>query len=120
MHLSAPIWLIPALPLLAAGFGALTPREGRRFAARRCDRRHGRGTVPLVPCPARRPCGPSVHAYSNFGWFDLGAGAVRLGWLLDPLGALMCAMVSLVGLLIFVFSLGYMREDPTSRDSSVS
>ena len=28
----AYLWLIPALPLLAAGIGALTPRRGRRLA----------------------------------------------------------------------------------------
>ena len=27
------LWLIPALPLLAAGIGALTPRRGRALAA---------------------------------------------------------------------------------------
>ena len=36
---------------------------------------------------------------------------VRLGWLLDPLTALMCVMVTFVGLLIFIFSTGYMKED---------
>ena len=41
-----------------------------------------------------------------------GAGTLRLGWLLDPLAAFMLVMVALVGLVIFVFSLGYMREDP--------
>ena len=34
MTLSASnLWLIPLLPLLAAGIGALTPRTGRRLAA---------------------------------------------------------------------------------------
>ncbi|HXA79665.1 MAG TPA: hypothetical protein VNV14_00220, partial [Opitutaceae bacterium] len=33
MNPSAHLWLIPALPLLAAGLGALTPRRGRTFAA---------------------------------------------------------------------------------------
>jgi NADH-quinone oxidoreductase subunit L len=47
----------------------------------------------------------------NFDWFSLGEGSVRLGFLLDPLTALMCVMVSFVSALIFVFSLGYMRED---------
>jgi NADH-quinone oxidoreductase subunit L len=54
---------------------------------------------------------PAAHLTCNFEWFLLGGGAVRLGWLLDPLNGLMCVMVSLVSLLIFIFSLGYMDED---------
>ena len=36
---------------------------------------------------------------------------VQLGWLLDPLAAVMLVMVSFVGLLIFIYSLGYMAHD---------
>ncbi len=106
------LWLIPALPLVAAGLGALTPRAGRAFAAgtalagpRRLARPFGRRPV---PGPRARP---AQHLYANFSWFELGAGTVRLGWLLDPLTAFMAVMVCFVGLLIFIFSLGYMRED---------
>jgi NADH-quinone oxidoreductase subunit L len=107
----AHIWLIPALPLLAAGLGALTPRRGRRFAA-------GVSIAAMLgalvlSCLALNGAlaVPSAHASLNFGWFDLGNGAVRLGWLLDPLTGFMCVMVSLVGLLIFIFSIGYMDRD---------
>jgi NADH-quinone oxidoreductase subunit L len=51
----------------------------------------------------------------NFTWFELGHAAVRLGFLLDPLTALMCVMVTFVGLLIFVFSTGYMRDDARAK-----
>ncbi len=105
------LWLIPALPLAAAGIGALTPRGGRMLAA-------GSAITALfaslvLSCLALNTAlaNPAVHAVHNFAWFDLGAGAVRLGWLLDPLTAFMCVMVTLVGLLIFIFSLGYMKED---------
>jgi NADH-quinone oxidoreductase subunit L len=105
------LWLIPSLPLLAAALGAVTPRRGRRFAA-------GAAIAAMVgslaiSCGAlhRALADPAAHLYSNFSWFVLGHGAVRLGWLLDPLTALMCVMVCLVGLLIFIFSLGYMDED---------
>jgi NADH-quinone oxidoreductase subunit L len=36
---------------------------------------------------------------------------VALGLVLDPLGAIMAVMVSLVSLLIFIYSLGYMAKD---------
>jgi NADH-quinone oxidoreductase subunit L len=40
-----------------------------------------------------------------------GSSAVELGWVLDPLSAVMLVMVSLVGLLIFIYSTGYMAHD---------
>ena len=105
------LWLIPALPLLAAGIGSLTPRRGRTLSA----------TAAIVAMAGAflLSCGalvtalqdPTAHLTHNFAWFDLGDGAVWLGWLLDPLTALMCVMVSFVGLLIFIFSIGYMHED---------
>ncbi|MDO8539201.1 MAG: NADH-quinone oxidoreductase subunit L [Opitutaceae bacterium] len=108
---AAHVWLIPALPLLAAGIGALTPRVGRRLAA-------GAAIVALavsflLSCGAlvTALADPAAHLVHNFAWFDLGDSAVRLGWLLDPLTAFMCVMVTFVGLLIFIFSTGYMHED---------
>jgi NADH-quinone oxidoreductase subunit L len=109
---AAHLWLIPALPLLAAAVGALTPRAGRRVASGAAIAAMAGSLV--LSCLALRdalaaPAG--AHLAANFEWFALGSGAIRLGWLLDPLGAFLCVMVSLVGALIFVFSLGYMRED---------
>ena len=112
MTLSAQnLWLIPALPLLAAGLGALTPRNGRALAAGSAILAMGFAFV--LSCLALNGAlqAPAVHAVCNFAWFDLGAGAVRLGFLLDPLTAFMCVMVTFVGLLIFIFSLGYMKAD---------
>ena len=105
------LWLIPALPLLAAGIGALTPRGGRTLASAAAI--IAMGGAFLLSCAALVTAlhDPAAHLTHNFAWFDLGAGALRLGWLLDPLTALMCVMVTFVGLLIFIFSLGYMRED---------
>lgn len=105
------LWLIPALPLLAAGLAALAPRRARGFAAGVSI--FGLLGALVVSCLALRSTLPipMVHAYVNFTWFDLGTGAVRLGWVLDPLSALMCVMVTVVGTLIFIFSIGYMRDD---------
>src|SRR3989442_661963 len=52
-----------------------------------------------------------VRQYYNFNWFQLGDSWVQLGWVLDPLTAVMLAMVSFVGLLIFIYSYGYMEHD---------
>ncbi len=47
----------------------------------------------------------------NFSWIQVGAAAVELGWVLDPLSAVMLVMVTFVGLLIFIYSTGYMEHD---------
>ena len=105
------LWLIPALPLLAAGLGGLAPSKDRQLAA-------GSAIVAMaisfvLACLALQSAlqAPATHAVANFAWFDLGASPMRLGFLLDPLTAFMCVMVTFVGLLIFIFSLGYMQAD---------
>lgn len=113
MHLSVEqLWLIPALPLAAAGVGALTPRGSRGLAAGAAIIAMAGAFVLACLALAGALADPAAHQVANFAWFDLGGGALRLGWLLDPLTAFMAVMVTFVGLLIFIFSLGYMKEDP--------
>jgi NADH-quinone oxidoreductase subunit L len=104
-------WLIPALPLLAAVIGALTPSRGRTLAAGAAIGAMVGATLLSCAALAGALADPTTHQVCNFTWFGLGTGAVQLGWLLDPLTGFMCVMVSFVSLLIFIFSLGYMRED---------
>ena len=54
---------------------------------------------------------PGFRAVHNFTWFTFGDQALRIGWVLDPLAAAMMVMITLVGLCIFVFSVGYMAGD---------
>ncbi|MCX6937653.1 MAG: NADH-quinone oxidoreductase subunit L [Verrucomicrobia bacterium] len=112
MHLPVSlVWLIPALPLLAAGIAALAPRSCRTLAA-------GAAIAAMIAafvisCLALHTAlaDPGAKLVANFEWFDVGAGAMRLGWLLDPLTAFMCVMVTFVASLIFIFSTGYMKAD---------
>jgi len=105
---------IPALPLLAAAVGALTPRRGRTLAAGAAIAAISGSLLLAVAALSTALAAPAVHATANFAWFDLGTGEVALGWLLDPLTGVMLVMVTAIALLIFVFSLGYMREDPNA------
>src|SRR5213596_274457 len=52
-----------------------------------------------------------LRAVQNFNWFTFGEHVLRLGFLLDPLATAMLVMIALVGLCIFVFSVGYMADD---------
>ena len=113
------LWLIPVLPLLAAALSALLKRRYRGLAASLAI---GSMVFALV-----LSCAAFIHAVEhlghsgavrcvNFFWFQAGdpqmiGTALRLGWMLDPLTAVMLVMVSLVGLLIFIYSLGYMAHD---------
>jgi NADH-quinone oxidoreductase subunit L len=100
--------LVPLLPLLVAAIGAFT--RSRSVAL---------GAIVALAASCALSClalnralqSPATHAVYNFDWFALGHGAVRLGFLLDPLTAFMCVMVTFVGTLIFIFSTGYMKED---------
>lgn len=105
------LWLIPGLPLLAAGLIALIPRAGKRPAAILAI-----GALSLsffLACAAMATVSsshgtPLIH---NFTWLEFGSTALRLGWLLDPLTAVMLVMVTFVGTLIFIYSVGYMSHD---------
>src|SRR5438067_2443684 len=47
----------------------------------------------------------------DFAWLTAGSTPLMLGVVLNPLTALMVAMVSFVSLLIFIYSHGYMHAD---------
>ena len=52
--------------------------------------------------------------FYNFEWLQFAAGdagVLKLGWMLDPLTAVMLVMVTFVGTLIFIYSTGYMAHD---------
>jgi NADH-quinone oxidoreductase subunit L len=112
---AAQLWLIPALPLLAAAVGAILPRRQSRLAAAAAIA--GLAASFLLSCAALLGAlaDPAAHQTANFAWFDLGPAPLRLGFLLDPLTAFMGVMVAFVGLLIFIFSTGYMKEDANAK-----
>ncbi|MEW5993130.1 MAG: NADH-quinone oxidoreductase subunit L [Candidatus Zixiibacteriota bacterium] len=53
-----------------------------------------------------------VIGQTLFSWIPAGSLHVDIGYLLDPLSAVMILMVSGVGFLIHVYSVGYMHHDP--------
>ncbi len=112
------LWLIPALPLLAAAISALLKQPQRRAAASLAI-----GSMVgalILSCiafgVALSARDYTTHEVFSFRWFQLLPGEapsswVELGWVLDPLTAVMLVMVSFVGLLIFIYSTGYMAHD---------
>jgi NADH-quinone oxidoreductase subunit L len=109
------VQFIPALPIVASGIIALLKQPRRRPAAALAI---GSLSISLllsliafVHVVAGWAHGSAVRECVNFTWFRFGSTSVDLGWVLDPLAALMLVMVSFVGLLIFIYSVGYMAHD---------
>ncbi|MGE3311035.1 MAG: NADH-quinone oxidoreductase subunit L [Limisphaerales bacterium] len=107
----ANVGWIPVLPLLAAGVIAFLPRGAKGLAQGLALGAMAVALVMSVVALAGVVANHGGATVTNFGWFRVGQGAVRLGWVVDPLAVVMLVMVSLVGLLIFVFSTGYMAHD---------
>src|SRR5580704_11533497 len=109
------LWLIPSLPVLAAGLSAFARQRNRRFAASVAI---GSMFLSLLLSLAAFAqvlhfSGKGIEARQvvNFPWFQVGNECLKLGWVLDPLTAVMLVMVTFVGLLIFIYSVGYMTHD---------
>ena len=109
------MWLVPALPLLAAGLSAILKKSQRTLAASLAI-----GAMALslllslggfVATLTQSGLEESGREFVNFPWLQIGDQWLRLGWILDPLSAVMLVMVCFVGLLIFIYSVGYMAKD---------
>jgi len=105
------VWLIPAAPILAALLILALGKAARRQGA----------AYPVIGQLVALTMSifafvPTLHSHGfrsvqNFTWFTFGEQTLRIGFVLDPLAAAMLVMISLVGLCIFIFSVGYMAED---------
>ena len=104
------LWLIPALPILAAGIGALLKQGQRKTAAAIAICSMSVSFVLAVVAFAHLLLEPA-RLFLNFPWMQFGSEWVKLGWVLDPLAAVMLVMVTFVGLLIFIYSVAYMHHD---------
>src|SRR5580765_4841662 len=109
------LWLIPALPMLAAGLSALAPQRCRKFSASLAI-----GSMVIAFLLSLWAFSQTLGHHTeearqvcNFTWFQFGDQNqfVQLGWVLDPLTAVMLVMVTFVGTLIFIYSTGYMAHD---------
>jgi len=105
------LWLIPAVPL-AASLVILSLSSARRKSAAAlavAGQIAALAMSVLAFLPTLQT--NSFRVVQNFTWFTFGDNPLRLGFVLDPLAAAMLMMIALVGLCIFVFSIGYMADD---------
>ncbi len=103
-------WLIPVLPFLAFWliilFGRRLPGEGAYVAI-------GAMVVDALWSMAIlvRALGGAVFQ-ANVVWAVMGTQRFEIGYQIDPLTAVMLNVVTVVGSLIFIYSVGYMHGDP--------
>jgi len=111
------LWVVPALPLL--GFVVNGTLSLTRPTAKRAVSIVGVGTLVLAFAAAAlavaelarlHPTAPLVFRY--WEWIPAGDLQVAFALQLDQLAAVMILVVTGVGALIHVFSVGYMHEDP--------
>ncbi len=103
------------MPVLAAGLSALAQRKHRLFAASVAIGSMSLSLMlSLIALAEVLRFGNQENAARqifDFGWFQVGSEWLKVGWVLDPLTAVMLVMVTFVGLLIFIYSVGYMAHD---------
>ncbi len=111
------LWVVPALPLV--GFVVNGTLALTRPTAKRVVSLVGVGTLVLAFAAAgmavaelarQHPTVPLVFRY--WEWMPAGDLQVSFALQLDQLAAVMILVVTGVGALIHVFSIGYMHEDP--------
>ncbi|MDF6102629.1 MULTISPECIES: NADH-quinone oxidoreductase subunit L [Gordonia] len=112
------LWLIPALPLLGAAILLLGGRATDRWG-------HLLGTglaiasfaVALIMFTGMvsRSADDRVVSDVLFSWVPVGELQVDFGFLLDQLSMCFVLLITGVGSLIHVYSIGYMQHDPDRR-----
>jgi len=104
------LWLVPALPMAAAGLCALLPQRSRTLSAALAIGSMALSLLLSLAAFAHVLGNRATEAF-NVRWFQFGNDWLSLGWMLDPLTTVMLVMVTFVGLLIFIYSTGYMAHD---------
>jgi NADH-quinone oxidoreductase subunit L len=107
-------WLIPLLPLaaflLVLASGRRTPGQGAGISVLML----GLSTLLSVGVLLQTSASPATARFHGVDvpWLHLGVVSIDAGYLVDPLTAVMLVVVTVVALMVQVFSIGYMKGDP--------
>lgn len=108
-------WLIPVVPAVAAGLLLLFGRRlGRLSAVVAIGAVGFSATMSLLVFLFLRsqPAAERTFVVDVVTWLDVAGFTVDWALLVDPLATVMLLLVTGVGLLIHIYSLGYMDHDP--------
>jgi NADH-quinone oxidoreductase subunit L len=114
------LWLIPLLPLLGAAINALVGWRLQRQLGKPVVHRIAIGAmaasfaVAAFAFAQMRALGEHERFLQNHLWhaFDAGRVSVDIAFALDPLSMMMTLIITFIGTLIHVFSVGYMADEP--------
>ncbi len=111
-------WLLVALPALGAAVlllgGKRTDKFGPLLATALSWASFVVGLLVVIAMVGRADDQRAMHLHL-FPWFSVGSFTLDAGQLLDPLSMVFVLLITFVGSLIHVYSLGYMEHDPAKR-----
>ncbi len=115
---AAYAWLLVALPLIGAAVlllgGRRTDKVGPYLAVAMSWASFLVGLVVILQLAGLDPQARTMHL-TLWSWIPAGAFQLNVGMLVDPLSMAFVMLVTFVGSLIHVYSLGYMSHDPDKR-----
>ncbi|MGZ8802961.1 MAG: proton-conducting transporter transmembrane domain-containing protein, partial [Mycobacterium sp.] len=116
--MTVPVWLVIALPLAGAAIlllaGRRTDRWGHLLGTLAAVASFACAAVLFVDMLGRDSASRSTHE-SLFLWVPVGQLQVDFGLQLDQLSMCFILLITGVGSLIHIYSIGYMAEDPGRR-----
>ena len=115
---SAYAWLLIALPLLGAAIlllgGRRTDKIGAYLGTGMSWAAFVVGLVMLTQLVGLSPEDREMHI-TLWNWIPAGSFQLDVGLLVDPLSMCFVMLITFVGSLIHVYSIGYMEHDPDKR-----
>ena len=108
MHLSTVAWITLVVPLVAAALILLVTRTSKPLAASLAI------LSALIACAGGWILflGNAEGTFLGFNWIDFGnAFSIPFALALDPLSRTMLVVVTTISPLVFIYSIGYMREE---------
>ncbi|HET7659052.1 MAG TPA: NADH-quinone oxidoreductase subunit L [Oryzihumus sp.] len=111
-------WLLIALPLLGAAALLLGGRRTNSFGPLLATSLSWASFVVgaiLTLSMIGRPAGERAQSLHLFSWVPAGSFKLEAGLLVDPLSVAFVLLITFVGSLIHVYSIGYMEHDPDKR-----
>ncbi|MEO7058307.1 MAG: NADH-quinone oxidoreductase subunit L [Lapillicoccus sp.] len=116
--ITAYAWLLVALPALGAAIllvgGRRTNSFGPLLATLLSWGSFVVGLVVVISMAGRADADRAAHLHL-FTWLNVGSFNLDAGQLLDPLSMAFVLLITFVGSLIHVYSIGYMKHDPDKR-----
>lgn len=107
----ASSWLIPLLPLIAFASIVFFTNKRPKLSSYLSVGAVCASFVLSVPVLFEVLKNPVTSEF-KFTWIDLKGFTVQMGMLIDPLTAVMLMVVTIVSMLVHIYSVGYMAGDP--------